>query len=691
MKNILRILMSALLILAVSCSNQDEVVSPDSEGTLSLKVLTDTRAQDSGSDLSYLIRIYNSEGLIRKYTSLEEFPSTLALLAGDYTIKVQVGEQVAASFKEKFYLGEQTFTIVGGQKSDVEVVCRLQNAVVAVNYDQSVVDAFEAGFGTKVSLGEASLNYTTSAQGYFSPTEELKLASWSFSGNHPSKGALSQSGELTLESGKRYTLNFTFSKDAPGFIDFTISVEEPSPENGGDTIIFSAEPTFKSQTTDLSLMQPMVEGSSVDFNIVSPNAISALTVEIGGVTYDLVASSVEGITITKSDEKNWSVNVAKSAISTLGAGDHTLNFIAIDSEGGEGDLPLVVAQEGIVPATKYDLWLNTTEAEYWDFGSNVNVTIEAKCDGGEWRSYPAHSAGNGCYLLKVEPEWVEGLSVGGEKVYTITKNTGIFANHTYEFRVMKDGSEIGRAGSFTTTTTQTIPNADMEDSSLTCFSGSSANAPFWGSGNQNFATLCVQSTFSGMGGSYCAKLQTSNPMSMLASGNLFVGTFDMVGMSGTVNFGVKYDWQARPRALRFKYHATVGKVDIAKFPDSSGKTPLNVGDQDKARVYAIIADWSSRPAVTAGSAAPVGCFDPEAKSSLPQGKIIAVASFYIDKSTEGGSMVTVEDVEFKYYDKITKPSSAYTMTIQCTNSAYGDYMCGCSTNVMYVDDFEWVY
>ena len=73
------------------------------------------------------------------------------------------------------------------------------------------------------------------------------------------------------------------------------------------------------------------------------------------------------------------------------------------------------------------------------------------------------------------------------------------------------------------------------------------------------------------------------------------------------------------------------------------------------------------------------------------GKIIAVASFYIDKSTEGGSMVTVEDVEFKYYDKITKPSSAYTMTIQCTNSAYGDYMCGCSTNVMYVDDFEWVY
>lgn len=690
MKNIFRIFIAFAVIWAASCSNHDEIIGSSSEqGTLSLKVLTDTRATEDAPELNYLVRIYSTEGLIRKYTSLDQMPERLALLAGEYSIKVEVGTSSVASFTDRYYIGEQTFIITAGVDTPVEVVCKLQNAVVAVNYDESVSANLEEGFATVVALGDKSLSYTNSASGYFMPTEELQKAVWNFSGTHSVKGLLEQSGELNLESGKRYTLNFKYSEDAPGLLDFTISVEEPSPED--DTIIFSAEPVFKSSTIDITAIQPMVEGSSVDFTIASPNAISALTVEIGGQTYDLAGSSVEGITVVKSDEKNWNVNVAKSALSLLSAGDHILTFVATDSEGGEGDLELLVAQEGIVPATKYDLWLNTTEAEYWDFGSDVNVEIQVSCDDGEWKSYPAENVGNGCYLLKVQPEWTEGVSVGGEKIYKINKNTGIFANHTYKLRVVKDGSEIGSAGSFTTTTTQTIPNADMEDSSLTCFSGSSANATFWGSGNQNFATLCVQSSFSGMGGSACAKLQSSAPVSMLASGNLFVGTFDMVGMSGTVNFGVNYDWQARPRALRFKYHATVGTVDVATFPDASGSTPLNKGDQDKARVYAIIADWTSRPAVTAGSAAPIGCFDPETRSQMPQGKIIAVASIYIDKTTEGSSMITVDDVEFQYYDKITKPSSAYTMTIQCTNSAYGDYMCGCSSNVMYIDDFEWVY
>ena len=31
------------------------------------------------------------------------------------------------------------------------------------------------------------------------------------------------------------------------------------------------------------------------------------------------------------------------------------------------------------------------------------------------------------------------------------------------------------------------------------------------------------------------------------------------------------------------------------------------------------------------------------------------------------------------------------MTAMNWNHAYGDYMVGCTTNVMYVDDFQWVY
>ncbi|MBQ6572311.1 MAG: PCMD domain-containing protein, partial [Alistipes sp.] len=44
-----------------------------------------------------------------------------------------------------------------------------------------------------------------------------------------------------------------------------------------------------------------------------------------------------------------------------------------------------------------------------------------------------------------------------------------------------------------------------------------------------------------------------------------------------------------------------------------------------------------------------------------------------------------------YYDKETKPSKNYTLVISAATSRYGDYMNGCSSSNMYVDDFQWVY
>ena len=48
-------------------------------------------------------------------------------------------------------------------------------------------------------------------------------------------------------------------------------------------------------------------------------------------------------------------------------------------------------------------------------------------------------------------------------------------------------------------------------------------------------------------------------------------------------------------------------------------------------------------------------------------------------------------IPIEYYDRTTKPTGAYTLVISCTTSAYGDFMNGCSSNELYVDDFEWVY
>ena len=83
-------------------------------------------------------------------------------------------------------------------------------------------------------------------------------------------------------------------------------------------------------------------------------------------------------------------------------------------------------------------------------------------------------------------------------------------------------------------------------------------------------------------------------------------------------------------------------------------------------------------------------WDPETVSSLEEGAIIGYGSLWVEQSTDGDDMVTI-DLPIYYYDKTTKPSKEYKIVISCSANAYGDYMNGCRNNRLYVDDFEWVY
>ena len=231
----------------------------------------------------------------------------------------------------------------------------------------------------------------------------------------------------------------------------------------------------------------------------------------------------------------------------------------------------------------------------------------------------------------------------------------------------------------------------MENGSLPCFGVEvSSNSSFWASGNNSFAkTLCTQGTFAGMGGSYCAKLASSSPPLVgLAAGNLLSGLFYKDGLTtGVVEFGQPYTWQARPRALRVKYHATVGTVNNDK---GYAGPPIKNGDQDRASIYACIVDWSARHKVSSGTSAPTGAWNPSTMQSTDEGAVIGYAMLMLDGNTEGETMLS-RDIEFHFYDHTARPSGTYTIVLSCSANAYGEYMLGCTSNVLYVDDFKWVY
>lgn len=122
---------------------------------------------------------------------------------------------------------------------------------------------------------------------------------------------------------------------------------------------------------------------------------------------------------------------------------------------------------------------------------------------------------------------------------------------------------------------------------------------------------------------------------------------------------------------------------------------MNVGDDDHARIFVAIVDWTGQHPVTSSPSSPTtGSWDPEKTDTVDEGKILGYGSFKIPPPTEEGAELTIKDLEIQihWYDKEAKPAEgSYSLVISCACNEYGDYFTGCSTNVMYVDDFEWAY
>ena len=164
----------------------------------------------------------------------------------------------------------------------------------------------------------------------------------------------------------------------------------------------------------------------------------------------------------------------------------------------------------------------------------------------------------------------------------------------------------------------------------------------------------------------------------------------MTGFIGTAAFGHKYTYTARPSALKLRYSMeALGKVDF------DGEK-LEKDEQDIATVFVCIVDWKDRHNVLSGmdftgqQEIPSGMWNPSTKEGLSQDeKIIAYGLYDITATTEDFVDLTIP---LNFYDKdAVAPTGNYTLVISCSCSKYGDYLNGCSSNVMYVDDFQWVY
>lgn len=373
-----------------------------------------------------------------------------------------------------------------------------------------------------------------------------------------------------------------------------------------------------------------------------------------------------------------------------GSSFESVRFVDVTCHGVTERWMLYVETTNVkVALREADLWQNTgtvtalISAEEYASGAALEYRIKGDT---EWQPMQESGYDAGILTATIAPEWKTETNPNGLTVYKLVPKKGLFAGHTYEFRLLVGGSEQGAPLEYTAPAGNTIPNGDMEDASMSCWTQNNKTAEFWGSGNNTFTKgLCTQASFAS---GTRAKLQATSAVGVLASGNLFTGLFqkDLI-TRGVVSFGQTYAWKARPRALKVQYFAEhIGPVDI----DKKFGAPIGMGDQDRARIMVAIVDWNTRREVGSGTEPPTGTWDPQEAASTEQGKIIAYGSLFIDESSTGDRMIDTE-LELHFYDREAKPSGLYQLVISCSTSAYGDFMTGCKSNVLYIDNFEWAY
>ena len=388
-------------------------------------------------------------------------------------------------------------------------------------------------------------------------------------------------------------------------------------------------------------------------------------------------------------------------------------FTVTDNAGQKTVITLKYVKTVVSPITynnDADLWANTASFTLNIPADATSVSVQYRIKGQTtWNDADITANADGSRTAKISPTWTEGTNDAGLTIYTVDPKTGIFARKSYEYQLLADGATVA-SGEFTPKNNNgdIIPNAGMESWSTKSMKKiiGSTNVPypnavkyedatgtdkFWDSGNNGYMTssgtdkLCTQATYPGMVGDYCAQLAAKYAVIAFAAGNLYTGDFVMDGTVGYAQFGQPYTYSARPAALKLKYAAEIGEINRVK-----NDPPVSTGI-DKGRIFVCIVEWSDRHAVQSGTSVDKTTFwDPETVSSLNESKIIGYGSAYITES-HTGSMKDLE-LPIVYYEKTDKaPTSKYTLVISTATSYLGDYLTGCDTNKLWVDDFKWVY
>ena len=726
-RKILIIQLCIFIVALVSCKEDTGIA--DAEGVLKLSVGVSDKVEVVSRSLASeeqevlkqncKIRIYDGETLIQKYQGVENVPSEITLVNGNYSVRVTAGDSVAASFEQRFFEGKKDFTITKGQVSTVEVDCGIANTVVAITWDESLKEAFEGDCQVTVTSATGELVYSSAnadAKGYFSLPEDNPKLTCKFSAKKLGGESYEKSTELSdLKSATLYNLNYSYTavgQDPTGGAALQIKVDETPLAEEEHVITIRQRPVITckdSEESSYDLEQPIYleVGAQKDFylQIATSSSLSSLIIQNERFTeWGFIANQFDMLKLDGKDEdlKTFGISVSDSKTS-LNGDVWTLLF-------AKELIAKMTANEGSVSTTIEAIDSNGKSRKVvWNIvASNATVVTDEIIPYEVWTSKATlHGTVTGAlastpkfrYRVKNTADWTTVDADLAEHVFS-KEITGLTPGTTYEYQAMDGEQASSVTYEFTTETAFQPDNASFEYTQtlkVSTFWGQKdclffykeGTEMWWDTGNTGSVTggknITTQDSSIKNSGDYSVRLASTSIMGTFAAGNLFSGKF--LGTENTTKgiLGWGRPCTSRPTALKVWVRYTPGTVD------HGGHIPE--GESDNGIIYVAVGDWQSSDSQY-GAEWPVvvrtkgpSLFDPKDAGTIGYGEHIFTENYGTDTETSMKEITIPLDYEgYGGYNR--KPKS---IIIVAAASQYGDYYEGSSSSVMWLDDMELIY
>lgn len=160
------LLAGAIAIAALSsCCNEDAFDAMEQTGKMQVAVdIAKPQARATTEVTDFPVIIYNAAGTqVYSYNTVADVPANVTLEVGNYNVESHTPGAISKKMTAPYYKGVQDVEILKDITSQVNVICKMQNSKITVNYSDEFRSVFSTWEITVNDGSETALSFTNSS------------------------------------------------------------------------------------------------------------------------------------------------------------------------------------------------------------------------------------------------------------------------------------------------------------------------------------------------------------------------------------------------------------------------------------------------------------------------------------------------------------------------------------------------